>query len=248
MGEHHRERAGQARILHARRTAGRWEGASGRDNAGAARTERCPHGSMSRNHGAGRPCYFALGGSFRNTTPDRHATGSLIPSCENSTVVPATPGYWERRSRASVPAPSFPSSGPRGAPRPSRVKIGQRRSVSGRYFQTSPRRSKALHWGQDGQPRRSCGANVDSLHICARSALGGLPAQCSVRRVERRVCERQRVHARRESCFAALNPAVSRHGRDRPARRLAGEMASSARARAARHCGGYVRAHAPGAS
>jgi len=31
----------------------------------------------------------------------------------------------------------FPGSGPRGAPRPSRVKIGRVSSVSGGYFQTS---------------------------------------------------------------------------------------------------------------
>ena len=40
--------------------------------------------------------------------------------------------------RRCVGAPFiFPSSEPRGAPRPSRVKIGRASSVSGGYFQTS---------------------------------------------------------------------------------------------------------------
>jgi len=73
----------------------------------------------------------------------------------------------------------FPSSGPRGAPRPSRVKIGRGSSVGGGYFQTSWR--EALHGGQGAGPGEAFEANVDSLHILREAPRASRKMLCSLK-------------------------------------------------------------------
>ncbi len=86
--------------------------------------------------------------------------------------------YLEKEGRGWLNPHLFPSSGPRGAPRPSRVKIGRASSVSGGYFQTS----KATTGRYTAGGERPDLQNLDSLqvlfadahrnHLLARRAQG----------------------------------------------------------------------------
>ena len=103
------------------------------------------------------------------------------------------PPLLGKRSPGPHAPHSFPSSGPRGAPRPSRVKIGRGRSVSSGYFQTSGGGRGALHCGEGTVRFAKSGLILQVLFAAAHTHTNP-----TAKRRTQVLRERQRVRNRNE--------------------------------------------------